>query len=217
MDASESSAKTTDKSKEAPSSKETFIVPVMELKDKFNRILRESFGGDPAFARVQNQSFEAALNSSRHTPEYLSLYIDDCLKRGLKGATEDQVELSIDRCVELFRLVSEKDVFERYYKQHLARRLLLGKSVSVLTGCCCYYLFWLHDKAVLQDYAERQVIANLKKECGYQFTSRLEGMFQDMRTSADTMAAFGRDPSSQNLPLDVSIQGFVCSLWWGLI
>lgn len=30
----------------------------------------------------------------------------------------------------LFRFMQEKDVFERYYKQHLARRLLTNKSVS---------------------------------------------------------------------------------------
>lgn len=105
-------------------------------------MLRDSFSNDPAFARVLNQAFEAALNSSRHTPEYLSLYIDECLKRGLRGASEDQVELAIERSLELFRLVSEKDVFERYYKQHLARRLLLGKSVSVCRErcvCVCVY------------------------------------------------------------------------------
>lgn len=27
-------------------------------------------------------------------------------------------------------------------------------------------------------------------ECGYQFTSKLEGMFTDMKTSADTMESF---------------------------
>jgi len=30
----------------------------------------------------------------------------------------------------IFRFLQEKDVFERYYKQHLAKRLLLNKSVS---------------------------------------------------------------------------------------
>ena len=30
----------------------------------------------------------------------------------------------------MFRYIQEKDVFEKYYKQHLARRLLLGKSLS---------------------------------------------------------------------------------------
>jgi len=52
----------------------------------------------------------------------------------------------------------------------LAKRLLLGRSVS--------------------DDAERNMIAKLKTECGYQFTSKLEGMFTDMKLSLDTMESF---------------------------
>jgi len=70
----------------------------------------------------------------------------------------------------LFRFIQEKDVFEKYYKQHLAKRLLLGSSVS--------------------DDAEKGMISKLKTECGYQFTAKLEGMFTDMRTSATTMENF---------------------------
>ena len=32
--------------------------------------------------------------------------------------------------VMLFRYLQEKDVFEKYYKQHLAKRLLGGRTVS---------------------------------------------------------------------------------------
>lgn len=42
----------------------------------------------------------------------------------------------------LSRFIQEKDVFEKYYKQHLAKRLLLSSSVS--------------------DDAERNMIAKLK-------------------------------------------------------
>ena len=70
----------------------------------------------------------------------------------------------------LFRFLQEKDVFEKYFKQHLAKRLLGGRTVS--------------------DDAERSFILKLKTECGYQFTSKIEGMFTDMRTSRDTMAAW---------------------------
>lgn len=55
----------------------------------------------------------------------------------------------------LFRYLQEKDVFERYYKQHLAKRLLLNKSLS--------------------DDSEKNMISKLKTECGCQFTSKLEG------------------------------------------
>ncbi|KAM7511342.1 hypothetical protein LguiB_010217 [Lonicera macranthoides] len=42
----------------------------------------------------------------------------------------------------------------------------------------------------VSDDAERSLIVKLKTECGYQFTSKLEGMFTDMKTSQDTMKAF---------------------------
>ena len=61
-------------------------------------------------------------------------------------------------------------MFEKYYKQHLAKRLLGGRTVS--------------------DDAERCFILKLKTECGYQFTSKIEGMFTDMRTSRDLMESF---------------------------
>lgn len=40
------------------------------------------------------------------------------------------MELVLDKSMIIFRFLQEKDVFERYYKQHLAKRLLLNKSVS---------------------------------------------------------------------------------------
>lgn len=57
-------------------------------------------------------------------------------------------------------------MFERYYKGHLAKRLLQGKSVS--------------------DDAERGMLAKFKVEQGIQFTQKMEGMFNDMKISADT-------------------------------
>jgi cullin 3 len=81
-----------------------------------------------------------------------------------------EVDLVLDKTITVFRYITEKDAFERYYKNHLAKRLLLGRSVS--------------------DDAERGMLAKLKVECGYQFTQKLEGMFHDMKISADTMQAY---------------------------
>lgn len=44
--------------------------------------------------------------------------------------TEQEIEVVLDKTMVLFRFLQEKDVFERYYKNHLAKRLLLNKSVS---------------------------------------------------------------------------------------
>lgn len=70
----------------------------------------------------------------------------------------------------LFRFLQEKDIFEKYYKQHLAKRLLGGRPFC--------------------DEAEGNLLVKLKTECGYQFTSKLESMFNDIKMSEDIQKDF---------------------------
>lgn len=44
--------------------------------------------------------------------------------------SEAEIESVLDKSMIMFRFLEEKDVFERYYKQHLAKRLLNNRSVS---------------------------------------------------------------------------------------
>jgi len=44
--------------------------------------------------------------------------------------TEQEIEMVLDKTMVLFRFLQEKDVFERYYKQHLAKRLFHNKTVN---------------------------------------------------------------------------------------
>jgi cullin 3 len=96
----------------------------------------------------------------------LAVYVDELLRAGLRGATEEQVNDELQKAIIVFRYLADKDVFESFYKQHLAKRLLGGRSIS--------------------DDAERTMVSLLKAECGYQFTTKLEGMFNDMRISRET-------------------------------
>ena len=48
--------------------------------------------------------------------------------------SEDDIEVVLDKGILLFRYLQEKDVFEKYYKQHLAKRLLHGRSSSEDAG-----------------------------------------------------------------------------------
>lgn len=76
------------------------------------------------------QAFQDFVNSNQKAQEYISLFIDENLKKGLKGKTADEVEAVLEKTIVLFRFIIDKDVFERYYKAHLAKRLLNGRSVS---------------------------------------------------------------------------------------
>ncbi|RAL40877.1 unnamed protein product [Cuscuta campestris] len=147
-----------------------FVQRLLDEKDKHDKIISKAFNNDKMFQNALNSSFEYFINLNPRSPEFISLFVDDNLRKGLKGVSEEDVEILLDKVMMLFRYLQEKDVFEKYYKQHLAKRLLSGKTVS--------------------DDAERSLIVKLKTECGYQFTSKLEGMFTDMKTSQDTMQEF---------------------------
>jgi len=141
----------------------TYIQNLLELKDRFDNFLINSFSNDKYFKQVISGDFEYFLNLNQRSPEYLSLFIDDKLKKGVKGLSDAEVEQVLDKSMILFRFLQEKDAFEEYYKRHLARRLLNQKSAS--------------------DDSEKMMISKLKSECGCQFTSKLEGMFKDMTVS----------------------------------
>jgi cullin 3 len=171
-----------------------WVQDVLDLKDKFDLVWKKAFESDRELESSLNEAFETFINLNEKSPEFISLFIDENLKKGLKGKTDTEVDAVLDKTITVFRYITEKDVFERYYKGHLAKRLLHGRSVS--------------------DDAERGMLAKLKIECGYQFTQKLEGMFNDMKLSADTMVAY-RNYLTGTTPPDVELSVIVMtSTFW---
>lgn len=173
-----------------------YIQKLLELKDRFDLFLAKSFNNDKEFLKMIAKDFEYFLNLNPRSPEYLSLFIDDKLKKGAKGMTETEIEQVLEKTMVLFRYLQDKDIFERYYKQHLAKRLLLNKSVS--------------------DDSEKNMISKLKTECGCQFTSKLEGMFKDMAISNSTMEEFKSHCLNTNADLfgvDLSVRVLTTGFW----
>jgi cullin 3 len=174
----------------------SFVQSLLDLKDRFDTFLSNSFNGDKEFLKMIAKDFEYFLNLNPKSPEYLSLFIDDKLKKGVKGMTEQEIEQVLDKTMVLFRYLQEKDVFERYYKQHLAKRLLLNKSVS--------------------DDSEKNMISKLKTECGCQFTSKLEGMFKDISVSNTMMEEFKSHINSSQINLwgvDLNVRVLTTGFW----
>ena len=125
---------------------------------------------DKRFVSAVNEAFERFINSFSRAAEYISLYVDKLLRKDLKGSNDDEIEEKLDAVMTLFRYLHEKDEFERYYKQHLTKRLLHARTAS--------------------SDAERSFISKMKTECGYMYTSKMEVMFNDMKTSEETSKAF---------------------------
>ena len=62
------------------------------LRDKYHRVITEAFADDKQFYNALNQSFEHFVNLNSHSPEYISLFVDEQLRKGMKGTSEEEVE-----------------------------------------------------------------------------------------------------------------------------
>ncbi|KAL2060179.1 hypothetical protein VTL71DRAFT_9574 [Oculimacula yallundae] len=147
-----------------------WVDEVLALKEKFDVMWKRCLSEDLILHTALTKSFSDFINQFPRCSEYVSLFIDDNLKRGIKGKTETEIEVVLEKATTLLQYIQDKDMFERYYKKHLARRLLHGKSESA--------------------DVEKQMIGRMKTEIGNAFTTKLEGMFKDMTMSEDLTSGY---------------------------
>ncbi len=188
--------------KRGDTSPSMFIKELLKLRENFTNIAEVAFSNENKVLKRLKESFEDFLNADSRTANCLAIYADELLKSGLKGASEEETNVKLNSVILIFRYLSDKDVFEAFYKQHLGKRLLAGRSIS--------------------DEAEKSMVSLLKAECGYQFTSKLEGMFNDMRISRDIRESykeFKRGQSSSlnettnKKPVDIEVDVLTAGHW----
>ncbi|XP_071698807.1 cullin-3B-like [Rutidosis leptorrhynchoides] len=140
----------------------SFVQRLLDEKDKYEKIIHLSYNDDVGFQTGLNFVFKYMVNWNPRIPVYISLFVDDTLR---KSENEDDVAIVLDKIMVFIGYLSKKDVFEEYYEKHMGKRLSSGV-----------------DKNVNED-AEKMMISKLKKECGSRFTSKLEAMLSEMKTS----------------------------------
>ncbi|EED88081.1 cullin family-like protein [Thalassiosira pseudonana CCMP1335] len=171
-----------------------FVKGVLAMRERFHAVVTEAMKGEKKAQKRMKEAFEDFLNADARAANCLAVYVDELLRVGLRGADERKVSSELDRAIVIFRFLADKDVFEAYYKSHLAKRLLGNKSGN--------------------EDAERAMVSLLKAECGYQFTSKLEGMFNDIRISKETAEKYrSHKKKSNNEPVDVEVSVLTTGYW----
>lgn len=64
-----------------------WVQEVLDLKDEFDSVLVLSFAKDKAFETAINAAFERFINLNTKAPEFMSLFIDNKLKKEFKGVS----------------------------------------------------------------------------------------------------------------------------------
>ena len=149
-----------------------YIDSLLQVHAQYKSMVDYAFRGESEFVRsldnacreFVNRNVVCSSNSSK-SPELLARYTDSLLKKGSKSPEESEIEELLVQIMTVFKYIEDKDVFQKFYSRMLAKRLVHVSSVS--------------------DDAETSMISKLKEACGYEYTNKLQRMFQDIQISKD--------------------------------
>ncbi|CAL8109561.1 unnamed protein product [Orchesella dallaii] len=137
------------------------------------------------------------LKGVHKSPEMLARYCDLLLKKTGRNYEDQELDELLNQAMIIFKFIEDKDVFQKYYSRMLANRLVGSMSAS--------------------DDAESSMITKLKVACGYEYTTKLQRMYQDIGLSKDMNEDFklwlGRQQIAEPMKVDFSIMVLSFGSW----
>jgi len=189
--------------KAAHTDPKVYVTTILDVQRKWNALVTNAFFSDAGFVAAMDKAFQkfinhnavtkAANSSSSKSSEFLAKYCDLLLKKSAKNPEEAELEDRLNQVMVVFKYIEDKDVFQKFYSRMLAKRLVQHMSAS--------------------DDAEASMIAKLKQACGFEYTAKLQRMFQDIRVSKDLNEDFKRHLKEEPLDIDFSVQVLSSSYW----
>ncbi|XP_072391681.1 cullin-1 isoform X2 [Diabrotica undecimpunctata] len=181
-----------------------YVNTILEVHKKYNALVLVAFSNDSGFVAaldkacgrfINANAVTKQANSSSRSPELLAKYCDLLLKKSNKNAEEAELEDTLNQVMVVFKYIEDKDVFQKFYSKMLAKRLVQHMSAS--------------------DDAEASMISKLKQACGFEYTSKLQRMFQDIGVSKDLNEQFRNHllKSNESLGIDFTIQVLSSGSW----
>ncbi|QGI77810.1 hypothetical protein CEK25_004539 [Fusarium fujikuroi] len=149
-----------------------YVDALLEIHTQYQGLVKRAFNDEPEFTRSLDNACREFVNrnevckaGSNKSPELLAKYTDVLLRKSSTSIEEAELERTLSQIMTVFKYIEDKDVFQKFYSRMLARRLVHSNSSS--------------------DDAETSMISKLKEACGFEYTNKLQRMFQDMQISKD--------------------------------
>ncbi|OTB15661.1 hypothetical protein K445DRAFT_11893 [Daldinia sp. EC12] len=180
-----------------------YVEALLETHTRYQGLVKRAFADEPEFTRSLDNACREFVNrneickaGSSKSPELLAKYTDVLLRKSGAGVEEAELDATLTQIMTVFKYIEDKDVFQKFYSRMLARRLVHSNSSS--------------------DDAETSMISKLKEACGFEYTNKLQRMFQDMQISKDLNTGFREHTKglqSEKQPLDSTYSILGTSFW----
>ncbi|XP_039288554.1 cullin-5 [Nilaparvata lugens] len=172
---------------------EKYVERLLELFNEFSELVKNAFTDDPRFLTARDKAYKQVVNDTTvfrlelptkqstamkcqpesKCPELLANYCDMLLRKTplSKRLTSDEIESKLRDVLLVLKYVQNKDVFMRFHKAHLTRRLILDTSADSEKEE--NMVEWLREVGMPADYV-----------------NKLARMFQDVKVSEDLNQQF---------------------------
>jgi cullin 1 len=100
-----------------------FVKSLISLHEKYLGVVKQDFNGHSLFQKALKDAFVEVVNKNVGqftNAELMSTFCDRILKSGGEKLSESEVEESLDRIVQLFSYLTDKDMFAEIYRNQPA-------------------------------------------------------------------------------------------------
>lgn len=171
-----------------------YVGALLDVYEYFENLLKKAFENSNSMVKAVASGCEDFINNNTiarkpvngrrpkdsRTPELLAKFGDSLLKKSSKNAEYSEIEESLDGIIKILKYVDERDLFEEHYSRLLSRRLVNQNSAN-------------------QDL-EASMVSKLNELCGFEYTNKLQRMFQDITTSSELQQYFHTNLQKPNEP-----------------
>ncbi|CAL2045173.1 unnamed protein product [Caenorhabditis brenneri] len=178
---------------------ERYVQQLLIMFEKFSSLVREGFCDDARLLTARDKAFRAVVNDTSifkiemankkgrtlsvesKCAELLANYCDLLLRKTQlsKKLTSEEIDEKLNQVLLVLKYVENKDVFMRFHRAHLSRRLILEMSA---------------------DQEKEEMMVTRLRECGMPSdgVNKLSRMLQDIELNKDMNASFKKSLTGTN-------------------
>ncbi|SCU82359.1 LADA_0C04698g1_1 [Lachancea dasiensis] len=161
---------------------------MIALKEKYEVVFKSQEDDDLNGLQAVNEALSVCFNqNSRKTAENLAIYLDSMLRA--PSTSEESFKKHIDDCIAVFKLLKDKDFFEKLYQQQMSKRLLQQRSSLKF---------------------EKMFVNRMREEVGAVFAQKPDGMFRDIALSQTNNTRFHQ---AYHVPVEYEMNVLTPTCW----
>ena len=179
--------------KEISKDPKKFIPELISLKKEMDNLVAECFENHILFQDKKVKAFNSFMSKEFYSKQ-LSNYIDFCMRNGFKGKSTEEIEMTLNDIIDLFKCLNSKLVFQIESNKKMSERLIKHFYLSI--------------------NAEKIFISKLKQEVGVTFVNKMTDMMNDLEINKKEIDEY-KSSQSKGAPngIKFNVQAISQSAW----